>query len=84
MGNEAWLGGYTRTGQSSEPPNNEVVWRVKDNGQGKKADPDQISLAWVGMGEGSAVGYCADTPTPPDPLGALLNDIEAGNIQVKP
>ena len=78
MGDEAWLDGYATTGLWSDPPNNEVRWRVKDNGQGKKADPDQISLQGVGWDPGSAVDYCANTPR-----GVLLNDIEAGNIQVK-
>ncbi|NIS64373.1 MAG: hypothetical protein GTO05_04325, partial [Gemmatimonadales bacterium] len=39
IGNQAWLGGYATSGPFSTPPNNEVAWRVTDNGQGANAPP---------------------------------------------
>ena len=77
-GNQAWLGGYATSGLYSETPNNEVGWRVVDNGQGNNANPDQISLQYVGAVPGSAANYCADKNEDP-----TLNDVAAGNIQIK-
>lgn len=79
-GDAAWIGGYATTGLFSDPPNNETGFRVVDNGQGANADPDQMSLEFVGAGEGFAADYCETTPESPSPL----FDLEAGNIQVKP
>ena len=78
-GNKAWLGGYATSGLWSTPPDNETGWRVVDNGQGKNAPPDQMSLEYVGASEGFADYYCSETPDDPD-----LYDIESGNIQVRP
>jgi hypothetical protein len=76
--NKVWLGGYATHGLYSEPPDNEVGWRVVDNGQGNNSPPDQISLQFVGAEPGFAVDYCSTTPEGPAPL----YDIEAGNIQL--
>ncbi len=54
IGNQAWLGGYATSGNFSTPPNNEVAWRVTDNGQGANAPPDEISLQCVGAEPGFA------------------------------
>ncbi len=78
IGNQAWLGGFATSGVASAPPNNEVAWRVVDNGEGKNALPDdQISLQFFTGPAGFASSYCDATPAAPD-----LNDIEAGNIKI--
>lgn len=78
VGNEAWIGGFKTSGTTFvDPPNNEVFWRVVDNGQGRNAPADQMSSQGVGRPPGSAANYCANTP-----LGALF-DVTAGNIQVR-
>ena len=78
VGDQVWLGGYATQGLFSDPPNNEVAWRVVDNGQGNNNPPDQISLQFVNAGPGFADNYCATTPESPTPL----HDVEAGNIQI--
>ena len=78
-GNQAFLGGFATSGLFSTPPNNEVAWRVVDNGQGANAPADQISLEFVGAVPGFAAGYCAATPAAP-----ALNAVQQGNIQVRP
>jgi len=77
IGDQAWLGGYATQGLLSEPPNNEVAWRVVDNGQGNNSPPDRISMQFVGAGPGFAESYCSATPDAPP-----LNDIEEGNIKI--
>ena len=76
----ARLGGFATSGLFSEPPDNEVAWRVADNGQVANSLPDQISLQFVGVAPGIVDLYCdgvfGDIPD--------LNDVEAGNIQVRP
>lgn len=85
VGDEAWLAGYATSGLRSEPPRNRVGWRVKDNGQGKGADPDQISLQWTMAGPNFPWWYCAETVDDPDhPSFVPLNDIEAGDIRIRP
>ena len=76
--NQAWIGGFATSGLFSTPPNNEVATRVVDNGEGS-GSTDQISLQFVGAGPGFAAGYCGTTPTSP-----ALNNVAAGNIQVRP
>jgi len=71
-GNQAWIGGFATRGVLGE-----VAWRVVDNGQGKNALPDRISLQFVSGSAGFASSYCNATPSAPD-----LNDIEAGNIKI--
>ncbi len=78
IGNQAWLGGYATSGNFSTPPDNEVGWRVVDNGQGANSPPDEISLQAVARPPGFAASWCANTP----PLGTF--PIQAGNIQVRP
>ncbi len=78
IGNQAWVGGMATSGVASDPPNNETAFRVVDNGQGKNAPADQMSLQFVSGGPGFAAGYCDATPESP-----ALRDIESGNIQVK-
>ena len=77
-GNQAWLGGYATSGVLSEAPNNEVGWRVVDNGQDNNADPDQISLQAVGRVPGTASFYCEGKFETP-----VFNDVAAGDIQIK-
>ncbi len=79
VGNQAWLGGYATTGFFTTPPDNEVAWRVVDNGEGRNSPPDQISLQFVSSPEGFADEYCATTPNIP-----MLNNVEAGNVQIRP
>jgi hypothetical protein len=79
VGNQAWLGGYATTGLFTTPPDNEVVWRVVDNGEGRNSPPDQISLQFVSSPAGFGDEYCVTTPTVPS-----LNIVEAGNIQIRP
>jgi hypothetical protein len=81
-GNRAWLGGYATIGISSDPPSNEVGWRVRDKGEGAGDPADQISLQWTGADPGFAASYCEDTPI--GPAGPPLRDIDAGNIQIRP
>lgn len=75
IGTQAWLGGYATSGIYVP---GEVGWRVVDNGEGKNAPTDQISLQYVDAPEGFAADYCATTPEAPAPL----HDIESGNIQI--
>jgi hypothetical protein len=85
VGNEAWLGGYATSGVYSDPPRNRVGWRVKDNSQGNTADPDEISLQWTQLGPNGPWWHCAETLDDPDHPNFLpLNDIEAGDIRVRP
>jgi len=77
VGNEAWLGGYATSGRWSAPPNNAVIWRVKDDGQGERDPPDQIS--GQSTGRSSAVGFCANASS----TSLDLFDLEAGNIKIK-
>ena len=79
--NEAWIGGLATGGFVSDPPNNEVSWRVVDNGQGRNAPPDQISLQLLWFNTqppGIAAWYCGATPSFP-----TYNDVVNGNIQVR-
>ncbi len=77
VGDEAWIGGYATSGPYSEPPDNAVRWRVRDNGSGRWGPPDQISLQSIGWPADAEFFSCANTPT-----GLELHDIEAGSIQV--
>jgi hypothetical protein len=77
VGDEVWLGGYATSGVRSEPPNNGVAWRVKDNSQGKRANPDQISLQWFGIGPEDPFWHCANKYESLE-----LYDIEAGDIKI--
>ena len=79
IGNQAWIGGFKTSGTTFvDPPNNEVGWRVVDNGQGRNAPADQISFQFVGRPPGTAASYCTNTPAVP-----ALRDVVAGNIQVR-
>jgi hypothetical protein len=86
VGDEAWLGGYATTGLGSDPPDNGVAWRVRDNGQGKNAGPDQISLQWTYARPNYPAWYCANTPDDPGQPDHFLalNEIEAGDIKIRP
>ncbi len=79
VGNQAWIGGFATSGLFSTPGENEGGWRVVDNGEGKNALPDQMSLEFVGAATGFAEDYCANTPAAP-----ALFTLEAGNIQIRP
>jgi len=76
IGNQAWLGGFEEFG---DRVGGDVAWRVVDNGEGKNAPPDQISLQSVQLPPGAAASYCARKPNGPP-----LFDVVAGNIQVRP
>ena len=80
IGNQAWLGGFKTLSTSGgvEPPNNGVVWRVIDNGQGRNAPADQMSGQGVNRPPGNVASYCAAAP-----IGGILFDLTAGNIQVR-
>ena len=80
IGNQAWLGGFKTlsTTGNVDPPNNGVVWRVIDNGQGRNAPADQMSGQGVGRSPEAVASHCADAPT-----GGNLFDLTAGNIQVR-
>jgi hypothetical protein len=62
----------------------EVVWAVRDNGQGANADPDQVTF-WEWFPEGVGKFLCEDLATffPPAVIEGLFIPIEAGNISVK-
>ena len=72
--NEAWIGTIANSGLFA---GFEGGFRVVDNGQGRKAPPDGMSLQYVNLGVGGAQAYC-DLQLP-DPA---LNDIGAGNIRI--
>jgi hypothetical protein len=80
IGNQAWLGGFKTLSTSGgvEPPNNGVIWRVIDNGQGRNAPADQMSGQGVNRPPENVASYCAAAPT-----GDILFDLAAGNIQVR-
>jgi hypothetical protein len=77
--NQVWLGGYATTGNYSEPGNSDVAWRVADNGQGRHAPPDQISLQVVSAAAGYAADFCDTTPAG---FPAFF-DLVAGNITIR-
>lgn len=74
IGNNVWLGGYATSGNFTEPGFNEVGWSVVDNGNGRNAPPDQMSLQRVARIPGFADRVCDQTPD------FFLFDIAAGNI----
>ncbi len=81
IGNQAWIGGFKTisTTGNVDPPNNGVIWRVIDNGQGRNAPAaDQITLQAVGRPPGFAANYCGTNP-----IVQVLRDVVAGNIQVR-
>lgn len=61
----------------------EVVWAVRDNGQGANAEPDQITF-WEWFPEGVGKFLCEDLATffPPAVIEGLFIPVEAGNISV--
>jgi len=73
-GNQATMSGTVT--QSTDPAfeNSDFLFAVEDNGEGKKAPPDRLSLVFL-FGTGSGVN-CQNTAIAPD------TDIERGNIQV--
>lgn len=75
IGNQVWLGGDAE--RSNDAPGG-VAWRAVDNGQGSKSPPDRISQKFFGQSPAFVADYCATTPDSP-----LLNDIDAGNIQIR-
>ena len=79
IGTQAWLGGLATSGLFSAAPNNGVAWRVADNSEGANSPPDQITAQFVGLAPGVAAASCAATPAT-----LALNNVEAGNIQVRP
>jgi hypothetical protein len=62
----------------------EVVWAVRDNGQGANTDPDQVTF-WEWFPEGVGKFLCEDLATffPPAVIEGLFIPVEAGNISVK-
>lgn len=74
QGNRVWLGGPATFATTP----GETAWRAADNGAGKGAVRDQISLQFVGGGPGFSDSYCAGQPESP----ALLT-IDAGNISIQ-
>jgi hypothetical protein len=91
-GNKAWIGGTEKTGV--RPPDNQVVWRVQDNG----TPADVSSLVCTHLppgGDGwdeplhechdlngvSASTYCAETP-PEKPKTMLM--VDEGGLEVVP
>lgn len=75
-GNRAWLGVYFTKSTNPSAEDTEGILRVVDNGEGKNADPDQIS--YIAFGNVDAAAFCDATPDFP-----LLHDVESGNIQVR-
>lgn len=71
-----YIGGFMKKGDRSGEPNNEIGFRVVDNGEGNNSPTDQVSLMFVGGGNGFAQHYCNGNILAP-----ALIDIEAGNIQ---
>ncbi len=82
-GNQAWLGGVvTSTNQVLEPGAEKRVLWVQDNGEGTTAEPDLLRgiprLAPTGFG--TLEEYCEARPEPPE---WTINELEAGNVQIK-
>ncbi len=75
IGNQVWLGGVAE--RADDAPGG-VAWRAIDSGQGANSAPDQISQKFFGVSSAFVADYCAQTPAAPE-----LNDIEAGNIQIR-
>jgi hypothetical protein len=78
VGDEAWLGGYTTSGSYSDPPNNGITWRVKDNGQGAGDPADQISLESIGVSLDLVANHCANKSAALE-----LSDLQTGDIQIR-
>ncbi len=74
-GNTATMSGVATQSTFEAWPAGTPIWfRVVDNGEGNNSDPDQFSDIWLLY----TVFTCNETVT------NALNDIENGNVQVKP
>ncbi len=74
-GNQARIGTIARSGPFA---GQEGGFRAVDNGEGSNAAPDQVSLQFVNLGPGGAAAYCAGAPAGPP-----LNNVGAGNVQIR-
>jgi hypothetical protein len=76
----AWIGGVIESSAVAvgSPPSGEVVWRVRDNGEGTDGAADQVSLMSVNLSPGAAERFCLAHPL------LVMHRIESGNVQVLP
>ncbi len=75
-GGQAWLGGVFERRSDDAFEGREVSFQVVDNGEGRNAAPDQLSLLTLYEPGGAAI-ICRDQ------LPLALVDVEQGNIQVR-
>lgn len=86
----AWIGAHL---DGNDPP--DIAFQVVDNGEGSKADPDEVGLfvegQLFGLPPGFANWWCDATPIEMDfgpgygvaPVSVLRSPIVAGNVQIK-
>ncbi len=80
VGNQAWIGGVNKSSTNPARVGREGGFIVEDNGEGKGAVPDRVSLMFTNLGPGGAAAVCAGfldfalLPT--------FADIDKGNVQV--
>ena len=80
VGNVAWLGGVITHFAFPEAEGRHAAWVVVDNGEGAAAPADRISFGFIlpAFGAATAQEFCDELPDLP------LNEVVAGNIQVRP
>jgi len=85
VGNEGYIGGIvTNYPNLPEREGSEFTFAVRDNGQGSKSPPDQVTLAYIGLDPeaGYAEQFCNQTGPAYDDLIGTWTDIDNGNLQV--
>jgi len=78
LGDIAVMSGTVRSSIDPTLIGTDVLFAVRDNGEGPGAPPDEITLAFTGFGIA-----CADI-THPASLAPFLVPIEQGQVQVRP
>ena len=78
VGNQAWIGGVIKSSNIPARVGREGGFLVEDNGEGRGAAPDRVSLMFVNLPPGGAAVVCAGGTG----VGATLADIDKGNVQV--
>jgi len=78
VGDQAWIGGVNKSSTDPNFVGLESGFRVEDNGQGRGAAADRVSLMILNLAPGGAAAVCAGGFDGIIPLG----DIDKGNLQV--
>ena len=86
VGNTAYIGGMVKHGDVGSPGDH-AIFRVMDNGEGKNAPDDLVTLTWVfTTGVDVLTPFCADPPgywaDPANNVALPWLVVEKGNVQV--